>query len=97
MPELSFVKAIVCFVWQMDLSSYLDQELKYVHGSKNWSWQEFKKNIFFWVLLTEAAFIWSKYSKHSNVVKYYFNVKKTVFYLIYIQLQFIPVILQKSF
>ncbi len=29
-------------------------------------------------MLTKAAFIWSKYNKNSNIVKYYYNLKKTV-------------------
>ncbi len=36
-------------------------------------------------ILTKAAFIWSKYSKNSNFVKYYYNFKIT-FLFIYFKL-----------
>ncbi len=45
-------------------------------------------------MLTKDAFIWSK---NTNIVKYYYNLKELFSNWIYFKMQFIPVTKQESF
>ncbi len=47
-------------------------------------------------MLTKAAFVWSKYSKNNNIVKYYCNLKKN-FSIVLFYVLIIPVMAKLNF
>ncbi len=63
-----------CFVNRDTIHvTFETEEICHVHcRSKVWGYKSFKKKKLKYLLLT---FIWSKYSKNTNNVKYHYNLK----------------------